>query len=254
MGFGDLIMMEQNSIMLAHMDDLAVKAVKTGCAASRFLTPAEAQAVAARFAKRRDVAVAFDGGYEGAERVRAVLLNPNWGEYERAGLFHALKIEAPPQESLGHRDILGAAMALGVERAAIGDITESPLALICLPELSGYIAENLTKAGRAHIRMSDMDLLELPARVEDLSVKTDTVASPRLDAVLGAAFGLSRGKASELIETGRVSLNHELCQQPAKEVGEGAILSIRGMGRAKLVEVGGVSKKGRYFIKVGLYK
>ncbi|MCL2167264.1 MAG: RNA-binding protein, partial [Clostridiales bacterium] len=59
--------------------------------------------------------------------------------------------------------------------------------------------------------------------------------------------------ASELIETGRVSLNHEICQQPAKEVGEGAILSVRGMGRAKLMETGGLSKKGRLYIKVGLY-
>ncbi|MCL2162782.1 MAG: YlmH/Sll1252 family protein [Oscillospiraceae bacterium] len=246
--------MEQRSILLAHMDDLAAKAVKTGSAASRFLTTAEAHSITAHFAKRRDVALTFDGGYEGAERVRAVLLNPTWGEYERNDLFRALKIEVPPQEAVGHRDILGAVMALGIEREIVGDIIESPLALICLPELSAYIAENLTKAGRATIRLSEMDLYSLPVRTEELSFKTDTVASPRLDAVLGTAFGLSRGKAQELIETGRVYLNHELCQQPAKEVGEDAILSVRGMGRAKLMEIGGVSKKGRLYIKVGLYK
>ena len=245
--------MEQNTMILAHMDDLAARAAKIGCAASRFLTPAEAGAIAARFAKRNDVVLNFDGGYEGAERVRAVLRSPGWGEYEKSELFRVLKIESPPQETIGHRDILGAAMALGIERTAIGDIIESPLALICLPELSGYIAENLTKAGRARIRLSEMDLRGLPARTDDLTIKMDTVASPRLDAVLGSMFGLSRGKASELIETGRVSLNHEICQQPAKEVGEGAILSVRGMGRAKLMETGGLSKKGRLYIKVGLY-
>ena len=183
-----------------------------------------------------------------------MLLNPAWGEYERKDLFRALNIEVPPQEAVGHRDILGAVLALGIEREIVGDIIESPLALICLPELSGFITEHLTKAGRATIHLSEMDLCELSSRAEELSAKTDTVASLRLDAVLGSAFGLSRGKASALIETGRVSLNHELCQQTAKEVGEGAILSVRGMGRAKLLEIGGLSKKGRRCIKVGLYK
>jgi len=246
--------MDERNFMLAHIDDLAAKAVKSGCAASRFLTPAEAQAIAVRYAKQRDVSLVFDGGYDGAERVRAILLNPVWGEYERTELFRVFKIEIPWQETIGHRDILGAVMALGIERAAIGDITESPPALICLPELGDYIKENLTKAGRAHIRLCDMELHELPARTEDLTIKTDTIASLRLDSVLSAAFDLSRGKSSELIETGRVSLDHELCQQPAKEVREGAIVSVRGMGRAKLLEIGGVSKKGRHFIRMGLYK
>ena len=246
--------MEQRNMTLAHMDDLASKAVKIGVAASRFLTPAEARAVTAHFAKRLDVSLVLDGGYEGAERVRAVLLDPGLGEYDRTELFCALKIEASTKETLGHRDILGAVMTLGIDRAAIGDITESPLALLCLPELSGYIIENLTKAKHANIKLSPMDLSSLPPRAENLTIKTDTVASPRLDAILGAAFNLSRGKASELIASGRVNLNHELCQQPSKEVSEGAIMSARGIGRAKLLEIGGASKKGRVFIKIGLYK
>jgi RNA-binding protein YlmH len=250
--------MEQRNILLGHMEDLAAKAVKIGCAASRFLTPAEQRDVASNVRHGRgrgndDVTLTFDGGYEGAERVRAIFLNPDWGEYDRNELFTALKIEVPPQDTLGHRDILGAVMALGIERDTIGDIIESPLIMICLPELSGYIIENLTKAGRARVHLSAIDLNELPARAENLTVKIDTVASPRLDAVLGTAFGLSRSKAVELIEAGRVSLNHELCLQSAKEVSEGAVLSVRGLGRAKLLEIGGISKKGRIFIKTGVY-
>ena len=245
--------MEQKDALLARMDDLAEKAAKSGCAASRFLTPAEAHSVTMHFTKRRDVTLTFDGGYEGAERVRAVFLNPDRGEYARDRLFYAFKIEIPLQETVRHSDILGAVMALGIERSVIGDILESPAVLICLPEMSAYITENLTKAGRAGIRLTKMDLSEIPSATENLSVRTDTVASLRLDAVLGAAFGLSRGKAVYLIEIGRVSLNHEVCLQPAKDVREGSILSVRGLGRAKLLEIGGVSKKKRTFIKIGLY-
>jgi RNA-binding protein YlmH len=248
-------MMEQSDYLLAHMKNLADKAAKTGTAASRFLTPTERQSVAEFFKHRRDVAFSFDGGFENAERTRAVFTNPGWGDYDRAGLFSALKVAYRPQDTLTHRDILGALMALGIERYTIGDILcgEGLSSLVCLPEIGGYITENLTKAGRIGITVTEIDLDELPIKQEELTVKTDTVASLRLDAVLCAAFGLSRTKAAELITAGRVNVNHQLCEQPAKELCEGSLLSVRGMGRAKLLEVGGMSKKGRIFIRIGIY-
>ena len=241
-------------LLIAHMEDLAAKANKTGWAASRFLTPTEARAVGDYYKYNR-VSLAFDGGFEGAERVRAVFVNPDWGEYERSNLLNALKIVYRPQDSLGHRDILGAIMALGIERDTIGDIVsaENTAVLVCLPELGGYIIENLKKAGRVGIDISEISLVELPARQEKLNVKTDTVASLRLDAVLCAAFGLSRTKAAELIAAGRVSFDHVVCLQSAKELNEGSLLSVRGLGRARLLETGGVSRKGRIFVKIGLY-
>jgi RNA-binding protein YlmH len=246
--------MEQMDYLIGHMEDLADRAVKTGCAASRFLTPAEARFTAERF-KHKRVTLLLDGGFEGAERVRAVFLNPDWGECEREKLFSALKIEYRPQDTLGHRDILGALMALGIERDTIGDIVgeEHSAALVCLPELSGFIAESLTKAGRVGVKVSEIGLDDLPSMREEPDIKTDTVASLRLDAVLSAAFGLSRTKASELVAAGRVSLDHLLCMQPAKELNEGALLSVRGLGRAKLLEVGGMSRKGRVFVRIGVF-
>ena len=110
-------------------------------------------------------------------------------------------------------------MALGIDRDTIGDIIsgENSATLICLPEMGGFIMENLAKAGRVGIRVSEICLDELPARQEELNIKTDTVASLRLDAVLSTAFGLSRSKAAELIAAGRVSLDHLPCVQHAKE-------------------------------------
>ena len=78
----------------------------------------------------------------------------------------------------------------------------------------------------------------------------DTVASLRLDAVLGSGFSLSRGRASELIAAGRVSLNGCECLKPDRLLTQGDILSVRGQGRLILREVGGLSKKGRFYITV----
>jgi len=243
--------MEPKTLLLGHMEDLARKATKTGNAASKFLTPAEAHQVSLHFAARQDLMLLFDGGYEGAERVRAVFVNPDWGEYERAQLFSALKIDHRPQDTLGHRDILGALMALGIERNTIGDIFAN--FIICLPELSEHIVQNLNKAGRVGLKLTAVGLETLPTRIEELTVKADTVASLRLDAVLSAAFDLSRTKAAALIASGIVNLDHEVCLQPTKKVPEDTLLSIRGLGRAKLLEVGGTTKKNRIFVQFGLY-
>jgi len=247
--------MNENDILIAHMNDLASKAVKTGFAASKFLTPVGSQNVSEYFTRRTDVTLIVDGGFEGAERTRAVFTNPDWGEYERADLFIALKVSHRPQDTLGHRDILGALMALGIERETVGDILidEAVAAFVCLPELGGFIIENFTKAGRIGLEVSSIRLDELPTREEKMTIKTDTVASPRLDAVLSAAFGMSRTKTAELIAAGRVSFNHQVCLRADKEVGVDSLLSVRGLGRAKLLEIGGLSRKGRSFIKIGVY-
>ena len=67
--------MQGKDYLIGHMEDLADKAVKMGCAASKFLTPAEAKHVAENFMNNR-IKLLFDGGYDNAERVRAVFLNP----------------------------------------------------------------------------------------------------------------------------------------------------------------------------------
>jgi len=245
----------ENDILIARMNDLVSKAVKNGVAASKFLTPAESRGVTEHFTRRRDVALTLDGGFEGAERTRAVFTNPDWGGFVRADMFTALKVAHHPQYALSHRDILGALMALGIERETIGDIVLNAAfaVFVCLPELSGYIIENFTKAGRVGLEVSAIGLDELPAREEELIIKTDTVASLRLDAVLSSAFGISRANAAELIASGRVSLNHQACLRTDKEVTEDSMLSVRGLGRARLMEISGVSRKGRTFIRIGIY-
>jgi len=248
--------MHDNDILIAHMNDLARRAIKTGIAASKFLTPAESHCVFEHFLRRKDVTLIVDGGFDNSERTRAVFTNPDWGEYKRTDLFAALKVKHRSQDTLGHRDILGALMALGLERETVGDIVlaETVTAFVCLPELSEYIIENFTKAGRVGLEVSAIGLDELPARREELTIKTDTVASLRLDAVLSAAFGISRTKATEIIASGYVSLNHQVCLRTDKEVVEDSLLSVRGLGRAKLLEIGGLSRKGRSFIKIGVYR
>ena len=244
-------------MLLARMEDLAQAALRRGCAASRFLTPAETEKVKSAFAARTQaVRVVEEGGFPDAERVRLVFLQPEWGRYERSDVLAALRISFRAEDALTHRDLLGALLALGMGRDSLGDIVvETDCAtLVCEPEMAGYIRQNLTRAGRAGVAAADVALDTLTQRTQALRVKTASVSSLRLDALISAAFHVSRGEAARLIAEGRVNLQHSVCEEAKRSVAAGTVFSVRGLGRAKLLQTGGLSRKGRLFVEIGRYE
>lgn len=244
-----------DSYFLSRLDDLARQAERTGVACTRFLSSAQQAQVQAMFAKRQDVQLQFDGGYDGAERKLAVLTEPNWGSYQRAEALCALRLQYRKQDTLTHRDVLGAAMALGIKRELIGDIEASQDGfLICTAEIAPYLMQELTQAGRVGLSLSVIDDMQLPAREQVMQELRDTVASLRFDGVVAAAFRISRTEAARAIEAGLVQRNHAPVLSVSKLVAQGDVLSYRGKGRAKILEVGGESRKGRIWITIGIYQ
>ena len=241
-----------DKMFLSHMDDLAQKAQKSGAAHSKFLTPAELEQLRRSYGNRRDVNFLTDGGFENAERCIAVFLNPEWGEYIRESVISALELSHRPQDELSHRDVLGAALALGIERDVLGDILIEPsrAVLICLSRTAQFIKENLKTAGRAGLTVSEIPIGSLPMLPENFTCVSGTVASLRLDAVLAFAFHISREQAQKKIAAGLVQLSHQVCLEPTKMVSPGSVISLRGGGRARLAEVGDMSPKGRYRIRL----
>ena len=244
-----------DKMFLSHMDDLAEAAQKHGVSHSKFLTAAELEQVRQRYGNRQDVTLLTDGGFENAERCVAVFLNPDWGEFSRDSVISALELSHRPQDELFHRDVLGAALALGIEREVLGDILIEPsrAILICLTRTVSFIMDNLKTAGKVGLTISEIPLDFLPALPENLERISGTVASLRLDAVLALAFRLSRELAQEKIAAGQVQLSHQVCLQPAKTVSLNDVISLRGSGRVRLLEIGGLSQKGRQRIVLGRY-
>ena len=79
------------------------------------------------------------------------------------------------------------------------------------------------------------------------------MAALRLDAVAAAAFHLSRGKAADLISSGRLTLNYKECLKADRTVAAGDVLACRGLGKCVVKEVPGLSKKGRIMIVLERY-
>ena len=79
------------------------------------------------------------------------------------------------------------------------------------------------------------------------------ISSMRLDAVLAAAYKLSRSEAAEAIRSGLVKVDHLPCTQTDARVEEGALLSLRGKGRVRLVSMLGTTRKQRISVSFFRY-
>lgn len=247
----------EERVLLAHVLDKCEQCrARNVPAHTDFLSPAEARSAedllhAAAFHD----GWAFAGGYARAER-RMLCFLPDWQEEPDAEeLMAALRVRWHETERLNHRDLLGSLMALGVVRGKVGDILVSPEAadVIVCADAAEYLQSEWNGAGRVKFKVERVSLADLA--VPELKIKEirDTVATLRLDAVAATGFSMSRAKASELIASGRVQLNHREAAKPDAPVAEGDVVSARGLGKFELAEAGGLSKKGRVGILVRRY-
>lgn len=199
----------------------------------------------------------FWGGYPEADR-SIMILPSEWENKENlcsvsSGPIAVIRAMWKSGENLSHRDFLGALMGLGIERELIGDILpkEGRCDILILREIVPYVMQNLVSAGRAALTLAVADELEI-GEVRYRLVK-DTVASLRLDAVVGSGFSLAREKAASAIRSGKVSLDGLECLKPDKQVETGSKISLRGLGKIVLTEVSGQSRKGRTIIVIKRY-
>lgn len=194
---------------------------------------------------------AFDGGFEAAER-KILIFFPDWMTEAAGDELTFLRAAFHGEESLSHRDLLGSLMGLGITRERVGDILGSPHSadIVASPSLRDFFLREWSQAGRVKLSVAEIERGALCVPQAQVKVIRDTVPSLRLDAVAAAAFSMSRGRAAELIAVGRVSLDHVPCLKGDKPVEEGAVITARGLGKAKLAQVGGRSRKGRIGVTV----
>lgn len=158
------------------------------------------------------------------------------------------------QTDLSHRDYLGSILGLGIERGKIGDILVSEEGAVCFAteEMAEYIQTNLDKVSKTAVTVTKLDKAQVfaPKRTEFRRV---TVASLRLDAVLGEALRLSRGKAQTLISGEKVNVNWSVVTNTSYILKTGDMVSARGFGRFRVGEVGGKTRKERIGLELEMY-
>lgn len=198
------------------------------------------------------------GGYEDAERKMLIFLpeyleeNYLTGEDSPIACLRATFYE---EDALTHRDFLGSLMGSGIARETVGDICvgKGCCDFFVTEQIAAHILQNFLSAGRTKLHISKIPICD--AAIPDPETKEirDTLASLRLDSVVSSGFRISRGMAAQYITAGKVAMGGLPCEKPDKPVPEGTKISLRGLGRIKLVSIGGQTKKGRISVLIHRY-
>ncbi len=196
----------------------------------------------------------FWGGYEDAERtilgVFPTFLEPDPNGYPLVAIGFSYRKGA----GLTHRDFLGTLLSQGIKREKVGDILCSDgLSVAYVDEdMAVYLRDSIEKVGGEGVSVQ-CPFEGAPPAGRELKELRDTVASPRLDAVVKVMIGSSREEAARRIEAGLVSCNHIPALSVSSTVREGDRISIRGEGRFLVETLGPLTRKGRLFLTVKKY-
>lgn len=242
--------------LLRRAEDLQTRCARTyAVTATAFLTPAEQRMLSDWAARRADCALLLHGGGENCERRAAFFLPEDLeaADFDPAEYLRAVRVTAHFGEP-GHRDYLGAALGLGIRREWLGDVRifGQTAYFFCLPSVERALLE-LEQVGRVTVKTAAVALADVPQCVRRTKRVTFTVMTLRLDAAAAGLFGLSRAQAAAHIRAGDVSLDYAPCIHTDAPVRAGDILSLRGVGKGEIAEVGGLSRKGRLFITAELW-
>ena len=198
------------------------------------------------------------GGYADAER-KMLLYLPEYLEedtlYEEDSPIVCLRASFYEGDTPSHRDFLGALMGAGIARETVGDICvgKGSCDFFVAREIAPYIEQNFSSAGRTKLRLQRIPLAEADIPQPETKEIRDTVSSLRLDSIISSGFRVSRSSAAGYVAAGKVAIDGLPCEKPDKVVPEGAKISVRGLGKIQLTNVGGQTKKGRISITINRY-
>lgn len=198
------------------------------------------------------------GGFPDAERKMLVYLPDYLDEnalYEDDSPVVCLRASFYEGDTPTHRDFLGALMGAGIARETVGDICvgKGSCDFFVTNEIAPYIEQSFSSAGRTKLQLQRISLTDAAIPEPETKEIRDTVSSLRLDSIISSGFRVSRNAAAGYITAGKVSIDGLPCEKPDKIISEGIKISVRGLGKIQLTNVGGQTKKGRISITINRY-
>ena len=235
----------EQAVRLVDMAEQAVRSQKFRL--SGFLDPYGAEIAETIAANYDGLKVEFNGGYEGAERQRALFVHE---EFMGTPFYDIVVVRANWNGQfyhLSHRDVLGALMGLGIDREQIGDLLMGAdfVRILADKKMAEFLLANCIQLGAAKVSCAMDSLENIAPKEERCKEISATVASLRVDSIAAAGFGSSRSRAASDIAADKLKLNWQSVRSASQTVKEGDILSMRGRGRLEVAEVRGKTKKGR---------
>ena len=222
-----------------------------------FLDPRQAFILQTLVGEKGDVRYHFNGGYNAAERKRAMIA-PDYFEPTDADFeIQLFEIRYPIKfANLSHGKVLGTLVNAGIDRDVFGDIMtdEERWQFFVTKKMAGYVEEQITKIGRVSVHLQEQDYTQLLTPKDAWQFEQTTVSSFRLDTIISTVYNLSRQRAKELIQANKVKLNWQAFDNPDFELALLDIVSVRGFGRIQLQSIDGQTRKEKYRVTLGILR
>lgn len=195
----------------------------------------------------------FDGGYNDAEYKKCVISPFELDEPD----FKITKLKLNYNKKyleLNHRKVLAVLMELGIKREVFGDIlfnNDNDVFIMVSSENKDFIINNLRLISHQSVEVVEYDG-EL-SNVLTLQKEKIFISSMRLDAIIAGVYNIARSISQDFIKAGNVKINQALIQNNNHECKPNDIVSVRGKGRFKIIEMLGKSKSERIVLEIGKY-
>ena len=249
---------QEDKLLLAKLwDKIQTGLQKNILAYTCFLSPRELQLSEYLFGT-------FDGlhrfgGYSDAERKMLVFLPEYLNNdflYDDESPVVCLRASYYQEDTLTHRDFLGALIGSGITRESVGDILvgEGTCDFFVTPQVAPFLLQGFESAGRTKLKVEQIPLSQVSLPAPKLTEIRDTVASIRLDSIVSSGFRISRSHACDAIAAGRVSIDGVPCQKPDHSLTEGCKIACRGLGKIRFTQIGRKTKKDRISVILHRYE
>ena len=242
---------DEDRLLLARLwDKINTGMQKNRLSSGGFLSPREQEM--ARFLFGNTEGLQFWGGYENAQRKCLVFLPDYLYEIPEDDPILCLRATFYKDDHPSHRDFLGALMGFGIDRSCVGDICvdNGVCDFFVTKEVAEHLLREFREVGRTKVKLEILPLSAFSPPEERTEEISDTLPSLRLDSVVSSGFRISRSRAVEYIAAGRAAIDGLPCEKADRPVSEGMTVSVRGLGKIRLKEVGNRSRKDRIFVKI----
>lgn len=223
-----------------------------GLAFFDFYDPSQQLVISNSLSKIEEVGYEFFGGHTQSER-RMLCIYPS---QEKGDIPWPISLcKANVKLEINHRMVLGAVMQLGISRETIGDIIidKATVQIIAKGSIADYIGSNLSRLNSEKVQFEINELSTLYIPKQTFKEENIIVSSFRLDAIISAAYLMSRELAANLIKKRGVKVNHIEQIKPHYNVQVGDLISVKGKGRFILDTILGLTKKDRNKISIKKY-
>ncbi len=196
--------------------------------------------------KHFNVELLVNGGYDLAER-KYVVIAPH--DYPIACDVTVFELDYNRKfNKLEHKHVMGTLYNMGINERLIGDIIvsdEGRVQIVVDTSLEDNLPLLQQKYGNTPVKYKIEQEVTIESKQPKNAIRS--AKTTRLDSICKAITLSSRSSMSKEIKKGNVYINHQQNKNQITQVNPGDLISIRGYGRAEIIDI--IPVNGKFNIK-----